>query len=60
ELDRCPVHGHKRRLSLRDIGEIRHNVDVARSQAKRKGLKPVGQKITMFSCRCNCFSIDVE
>lgn len=60
ERERCPVHGHGRRLSLSNIGEIRRAIDIANSQARRKGLKPKDPKIVMFSCTCNCFSVDVE
>lgn len=60
ERERCPVHGKGRRLSSTDIGEIRREIDIANSQAKRKGIKPLDPKITMFSCTCNCFHIDVE
>ncbi len=60
ERIRCLVHGHSRRLSLSDIGEIRRAIDIANSQARRKGLRPKGAKITMFSCICNCFHIDVK
>lgn len=60
ERRRCPVHGNNRRLSRREISEIRHGVEVANSQAKRKGKTPKEPKITRFSCTCNCFSVDVE
>jgi len=60
ERERCPVHGKGRRLSRENINEIRRDIDIENSRAKRKGLKPKGSKITMFSCACNCFSISVE
>lgn len=60
ERERCPVHGHNRRLSPKDISEIKHGIEIANSKARRKGKAPKGAKITRFSCTCNCFSIDVE
>ena len=60
ERERCPVHGNGRRLSLKDIAEIRRSIDIANSRARRKGIKPKEAKITLFSCACNCFYIDVE
>jgi hypothetical protein len=60
ERKRCPIHGKGRRLSRRDIGEIRHSIDIANSNARRNGIKPKNAKITMFSCRCNCFHVNVE
>ncbi|MGB0906657.1 MAG: hypothetical protein ACPGVT_04120 [Maricaulaceae bacterium] len=60
ERERCPVHGNTRRLSRKEISEINHAVDVANSQAKRRGKTPKGAKIGLFSCKCNCFFVDVE
>lgn len=60
ERERCPIHGNNRRLSRKEIAEIRRGVDVANSQAKREGKVPKGAKIARFSCTCNCFSVDVE
>lgn len=59
ERERCPVHGHNRRLSRKEISEIKHAVEVANSRAKRAGKTPKGAKITRFSCTCNCFDVDV-
>ena len=52
--------GNGRRLSSSDIGEIRRAIDIANSQARRKGNKPKDPKISIFSCKCNCFSVNVE
>ncbi|MEZ4454224.1 MAG: hypothetical protein R3B09_32520 [Nannocystaceae bacterium] len=60
ERPRCPVHGGGRRLSQAEMREIRRWIDVANSQARRKGVRPKLPKITMFSCRCNCFHVNVE
>lgn len=60
ERERCPDCGHSRRLSRSEIGEIRRAIDIANSKAKRKGLKPKDPKISVFGCKCNCFSVDVE
>lgn len=60
ERTRCPIHGHNRRLSRREINEIRRGVEIANSRAKRAGKKPKPPRITRFSCACNCFSVDVE
>lgn len=60
ERERCPIHGHTRRLSRKEISEINHAVEVANSQAKRKGIKPKGAQIGLFSCKCNCFYVQVE
>lgn len=60
ERMRCRVHGHKRRMSLSEIGEIRRAIDIANSRARRKGLKPQDPKISRFSCSCHCFSVNVE
>lgn len=40
--------------------EIRRFIDVANARARREGKTPKLPKITMFSCRCNCFHVDVE
>ncbi|EDM76772.1 hypothetical protein PPSIR1_18762 [Plesiocystis pacifica SIR-1] len=60
ERERCPVHGRGRRLSRENIGEIRRWTDIQNSRARRKGLEPKEPKVTMFSCSCNCFHVDVE
>ncbi|RDH46788.1 hypothetical protein B9G39_17925 [Zooshikella ganghwensis] len=60
ERARCPVHGNGRRLSISDIGEIRRAIDIANSQARRKGIKPKDPQIALFSCMCNCFYVNVE
>lgn len=60
ERERCPVHGHTRRLSSKEINEIKHAVEVAKSQAKRKGVTPKDPQIGLFSCKCNCFYVKVE
>lgn len=60
ERERCPECGHGRRLSRSEIGEIRRAIDIANSQAKRKGIKPKAPQISVFSCQCNCFSVNVE
>lgn len=60
ERERCPKCGHGRRLSRSEIGEIRRAIDIANSQAKRKGIKPKDPQIVVFSCKCNCFAVNVE
>ncbi len=60
ERERCPECGNGRRLSRSEIGEIRRAIDIANSQARRKGIKPKDPQISMFSCMCNCFSVNVE
>jgi hypothetical protein len=50
---------NSRRLSQENMREIRHCIDIENSRARREGKKPQGSKIIMFSCRCNCFHIDV-
>ena len=60
ERQRCIIHGHGRRLSQAELREIRFAIDVARARVKRAGKKPLDPRITMFSCRCNCFYVDVE
>jgi hypothetical protein len=60
ERERCPINGKGRRLSRENINEIRREIELANSRVKRKGLKPKGSKIAMFSCACNCFAISVE
>jgi len=60
ERVRCPECGNGRRLSQSEIGEIRRAIDIANSQARRKGIKPKDPQISIFSCKCNCFSVDVE
>lgn len=60
ERERCPLHGHSRRLSRKEISEIKHEVEVANSKAKRKGKVPLEPKIVLFSCKCNCFSVRVD
>lgn len=60
ERDRCPIHGGGRRLSQENLREIRRSIDVQNSRARRKGVKPQGPKISMFSCACNCFHVNVE
>ncbi|BCV46336.1 MULTISPECIES: hypothetical protein [Shewanella] len=60
ERERCPVHGHTRRLSRKEISEIKHAVEVANSQAKRSGKKPKEPQIGLFSCKCNCFYVKVD
>lgn len=60
ERERCPIHGNNRRMSLSEVGEIRRAIDIANSQARRKGLKPKDPEITRFSCTCHCYSVDVE
>ncbi|MBO2592200.1 hypothetical protein [Shewanella algae] len=60
ERERCPVHGHTRRLSRKEISEIKHAVEVANSQAKRNGNKPKEPQIGLFSCKCNCFYVKVD
>ena len=46
-------------LSQRDLREIRRAVDVENSRARRKGKKPKDAQIGVFSCRCNCFWVEV-
>lgn len=60
ERERCPIHGHGRRLSQENLREIRRAIDIQNSRARRRGVTPQGAKITMFSCSCNCFHADVE
>ena len=60
ERSRCPIHGHTRRLSRKEISEINHEVEVKNSQAKRQGKIPKKPRISLFSCKCNCFSVNVE
>lgn len=60
ERERCPVHGRGRRLSRDNISEIRRTIDIANSQARRKGKTPQKPKIVMFSCACNCFAVIVD
>ncbi|KIG16182.1 hypothetical protein DB30_04900 [Enhygromyxa salina] len=60
ERERCPVHGHGRRLSQENIREIRRWTDIENSRARRRGVEAKDPKITMFSCSCNCFNVDVE
>jgi hypothetical protein len=60
ERDRCPECGNGRRLSRSEIGEIRRAIDIANSQARRKGITPKDPQISIFSCKCNCFSVNVE
>jgi len=59
ERERCPVHGHGRRLSQEEMREIRRAIDIENSRARREGRVPELPKITMFSCRCNCFYVNV-
>lgn len=60
ERERCPIHGNNRRMSQKDLSEIKHAVEVANSKAKRAGQTPKGAKVTRFTCTCNCFHVDVE
>ena len=60
ERERCPIHGHGRRFSVREIAEMRRAVDVANSRARREGIQPEGPQIVAFSCKCNCFAVMVE
>jgi len=60
ERERCPLHGQGRRLSQREIKEIRRGIDIANAKARRQGIQPQDPKITVFSCTCNCFHIDVK
>jgi len=60
ERARCPVHGNNRRLSRKELNEMKRAVEVANSQAKRRGKTPKKPKIVRFSCTCNCFSVDVD
>ncbi|WP_412495268.1 hypothetical protein [Shewanella algae] len=60
ERERCPVHGHTRRLSRKEISEIKHAVEVANSKAKRSGKKRKEPQIGLFSCKCNCFYVKVD
>lgn len=60
ERERCPIHGGGRRLSQAELREIRREIDIANSRARREGKEPKPAKITMFSCRCNCFHVNVE
>ncbi|MEO1267923.1 MAG: hypothetical protein AAFX99_07475 [Myxococcota bacterium] len=39
--------------------EIRRGIAVANSRARREGVVPEPPNIILFSCRCNCFHIDV-
>ena len=48
-----------RRLSQHDLGEIRHVTAIENSRARRAGKTPLGPQIVMFSCKCNCFVVDV-
>jgi len=41
------------------LGEIRWETAVANSRARREGKTPKPANIIMFSCRCNCFHINV-
>ncbi len=60
ERPRCPVHGRARRLSQANMREIRWVTSVVNSRARREGKIPKDPKITMFSCRCNCFVVRVD
>ncbi len=60
ERARCPECGKGRRLSRSEIGEIRRAIDIANSEARRKGITPKDPQISVFSCKCNCFSVNVE
>lgn len=60
ERERCPVHGNTRKLSRKEISEIKHAVEVANSQAKRRDKIPKDPKISLFSCKCNCFTVTVD
>ncbi len=60
ERERCPVHGHGRRLSQENLAEIRREIDIANSRARREGKTPQPAKIVMFSCACNCFYVNVK
>lgn len=60
ERERCPIHGHSRRLSLSEIGEIRRAIDIENSRAKRDGIKPKDPQVEVFACKCNCFSVNVR
>lgn len=59
ERERCPVHGNNRRLSQKDISEIKHAIEIANSKSRRAGKIPKGAKVTRFACTCNCFDVDV-
>lgn len=60
ERKRCPIHGKGRRLSLKNISEIKRVTDIVNSQTRRKGLIPKKPQIVMFSCSCNCFAVIVD
>ncbi|MBN2693029.1 hypothetical protein JXR93_00075 [bacterium] len=60
ERERCSIYGHTRRLSRSEIAEIVHAIDVANSQSKREGIKPKKPQIILFSCKCNCFYVNVK
>ena len=60
ERQRCPECGHGRRLSRSEIGEIRRAIDIANSQARRIGITPKDPQISVFSCQCNCFAVNVQ
>lgn len=55
-----PRTGAGRRLSQANMREIRYATAIENSKAQRDGIKPKGSKIIMFSCRCNCFHINVR
>ncbi|EKE76610.1 hypothetical protein B3C1_03415 [Gallaecimonas xiamenensis 3-C-1] len=47
-------------MSLSEVGEIRRAIDIANSQARRRGKQPLDPVVTRFSCTCHCFSVNVE
>lgn len=46
-------------LTQKDLNEMRYDVAIANSVARRKGQLPLEPQIVVFSCRCNCFHTDV-
>jgi len=58
-LNRTKADSPNRFLTQPHMSEIRRAVAVTNSRARRAGKTPQGPKITLFSCRCNCFYIDV-
>jgi len=60
ERERCPLHGKERRLSRREINEIKRAIEVENSRARREGKTPKDAQIVRFSCTCNCFHVNVD
>ena len=49
----------RRFLSQKNLGEIRWVTAVMNSNARRAGKVPLKPQIFMWSCKCNCFHINV-